>query len=483
MPERVRVPAEDMLSFLTGGKELDTKREAREDPDLLLRAMVYSIEERNYHRGRLCQGIIGLLNHSPPAYRESAWEIIQNVPLSHLLHIPESVSGKGNTRRLRMALAVKLATSGRDELIKAFFIRPSSFRKLFDYLYLPREKINNREIINENYKMAHTLSTMSTPEAIEALRLRFGDLLGFGIPLHMIMQWVEKKEDAEYLAERASPDDFIRHARWFRAILGDEAYEVYSLEKIEMVKDPLSFLSIKDHLQASGALTKKLTRSMDERAKKALDELSKKANLESLALIVDVSGSMEIAIDITSKLYQAFSRMATITDLIAFRERAKALKLKHLMSTKANGMTSIGSAILLLTKRLKRGKKVPQAIVIVSDMAENTQPMLHETLNLLDMYGKPPLVIVHCGYRHILKMDYPHTYLPINEFHPRLLHNIIAQIAKLTAKVAVEEKEITETLKGRRILDEELSGVELPERPPETLKPGYLERLLCELEE
>jgi hypothetical protein len=480
MPERIRVPAEDMLSFLTGGKGLDAKREAKEDPDLLLRAMVYSIEERNYHRGRLCDGIVGLINYSPPAYRESAWEIIQYVPLSHLLHIPESVSGKDNTRRLRMALAVKLANSGREDLIKAFFIRPSSFRKLFDYLYLPREKVNNKEIVNENYRMAHTLSTLSTPEAIKALGLRFGDLLSFGIPLHMIMQWVRRKEDAEYLADKASPDDFIRHARWFRVILGDEAYEIHSLEKIERVRDPLSFLSIKDHLEKSGALTKKLTRSMDERAKKALDELSKKANLESLALIVDISGSMEVAIDITSKLYQAFSRMTTITDLIAFRERARTLKLKHLMSTRANGTTSIGSAILLLAKRMKKGKEVPQAIVIVSDMAENTKPMLHETLRLLEKYGNPPIVIVHCGYRHNLKIDYPHAYLPVNEFHPRLLHNIIAQIARLTAKVAVEEKEITETLKGRRILDEELSKVELPERPPETMRPGYLERLLCE---
>jgi hypothetical protein len=222
---------------------------------------------------------------------------------------------------------------------------------------------------------------------------------------------------------------------------------------------------------------------MDQRAEEALLEISRKYDLKNLALIVDISGSMEVAIEITRKLYEAFSRMSTVTDLIAFREYATRLKLKQLKSIKAAGATSIGSAMVLLVKQLKKrqkkGEPIPQAIVLVSDLAENSPPRLDSALPLLKEFGNPPLIVIHCGFKTRLTMDYPHAILPVNEFHPRLLQNIMAQIAKLTSKVAISEKEITDVVKARRILDEEIAKVELPERPKESLRPGYLEGILC----
>ena len=169
-------------------------------------------------------------------------------------------------------------------------------------------------------------------------------------------------------------------------------------------------------------------------------------------------------------------------------------------------MTSIGSAVLLLAQKLKRkdcrncrhykqcvewdclkspdecdhySPEKPQAVIVVTDLGENTPPYLKNTLPLLKEHGTPPLIILFCGTRHMLRIDYPHAVIPVEDFHSRLLGDVIAQIARLTAKVAVEEKEVTEVVRERKVIDEELGAVQLPERPPESLKPGYLERVLC----
>jgi len=97
----------------------------------------------------------------------------------------------------------------------------------------------------------------------------------------------------------------------------------------------------------------------------------------------------------------------------------------------------------------------------------------------MESYGNPPLIVIHCGYRHRLNIKYPHAKIPVDKFHPRLLMDVMKQIARLTAKV-LEEKEITQIVKERRPLEEELGAIELPKRPLETYKPGYLEALLCE---
>jgi len=196
-----------------------------------------------------------------------------------------------------------------------------------------------------------------------------------------------------------------------------------------------------------------------------------------LALIVDVSGSMWEAVEITDRLYEVFSRMTKITHLIAFREYAFTVSRDQLKSLEPDGTTSIGSAILLLAQQLKEKPIDLQAIILVSDLCENTSPYLDDTIRLLEEFGNPPIVVLHCGSRCDLKIDYPHAKIPVDKFHPRLIKDIVANIAKLTAKVS-EEKEITKIVKERRPILEELGKVELPQRPPETLKPGYLERLL-----
>lgn len=477
--EKEGVTAENILSFLRGGTDLDIFQTAESSPELLARSIAYVLKQ-NYHRENLCEAIIALINKSPPAYRGVAWSFIQQLPFSHILYVPRILKrNKGNnSRRLRHAIANKIAQTNRDEILRSYFVAPNLYRQLFEYMKLPKTIINGEEIRNDTYLYAVRLLEKSTRDILESTSP--ADFLRkYKVPLHMILQHVKNPDDALDLARVVSPDDFFRHGRWFRDILGDDEYEKIASKKIEGVRDPLSFVSIKDHLEATGALTLELTRELDERVGKIFDELMQKHRLERLALIVDVSGSMDLAKDVTIKLYNAFSRMSNITDLIAFNDRAFAIELDRLRELEPRGMTSIGSAFVLLAQRLAERTELPQAIVLVTDLGENTPPLVKNTIQLMLNYDTPPLIILHCGEtRRNVVGDYPHAVIPVRDFHPRLLTDIMAQFARLTEKIAVKEKEITKVVKERKPLDEELGTIILPERPKETLIPGYLERLL-----
>lgn len=470
--------SEKVLSFIQGGDLIDITAVAKGNPDLLARVITHSLNNKTYHRERLCKTILALITYAPKEYRNVAWSLIQMVPLSHLLHIIDVIDKKENTRRLRMAVTVKIANTSQDEISRAFFISPTNFRKMFSYLYLPREYVN-KKITHPNYTLAYRLSKLSMLDAMKEFNLTPADLVRrYKIPLHQVMQWIKTQEEACKLAEVATSDDFIRHSRWFRTILGDNRFEKIAISRIGRVKDPFSFLSIKQHLDATGALTPNLMKIMEERAEKVLDEIAKSVKLRNLALIVDVSGSMEMAVEITDKLYEVFSRMTRITHLIAFREYAYTINRGQLKSIEPGGMTSIGSSMLLLAQQLKDKPTDLQAIILVSDLCENAPPKLKEALSLLNEFENPPFIVLHCGGRCNLRIDYPHAKIPVDSFHPRLIKDIIANIARLTAKVS-EEREITKVVKERRPILEELGRIELPQRPPETLRAGYLERLLC----
>jgi len=474
------VVGETILSYLHGGEEVDIIEVSKRNPELLARCIAYVLG-RGYHRERLCRALVCLINYAPSTYRSIAWSLIQEVPLSHLLYITRVIEkNKENSRRLRHALVNKIANSEEGEIIRAYFMATELFRRLFSYMYLPREVINGNKITNKSYTLAYKLSTLSIPEALKELELRPIDLVkAYRIPMHLVMPFIETAEEAIELTRHVSADDFFRHGRWFKNIMGDTEYERIAFTKMKKVRDPLSFISIKEHLEATGALTPRLLEALDKRVEEVLNSLMKQFKLERIALLVDVSGSMDVAVKITSKLYEAFSRMTSITDLIAFRERAFTVELDRLRELEPGGMTSIGSGIVLLAQRIKqRGGAYPHAIILVSDLAENTPPKLNDALKLMEEYGKPPLVVVHCGDRYPLKIDYPHALISVDDFHPRLLMDIMKQIARLTAKI-VEEKKITEIVKERKPIEEELGAIELPKRPPETYKPGYLERILC----
>lgn len=469
-----------ILSFLRGGSNIDIIETSKNHPEMLARCVVMVLNAK-YHRQNMCRAIIGLLNRSPSIYRGIAWQIIQKIQFSHLLELMKILTNKDNTKRLRHAIVNRIANIERNQLLRAFFLRPRAFRDLFTILYLPRERFNNKDITNNNYKFACKLSKLSINDALKELNLKVEDLLKvLHLPFEQVMNLVETPEEALELARLVSSDSFFDHGRWFRNIIGDNEYENVAMKKIEYLKNPLDYISKKTHLVETGALTPKLVTLIEEKADKVLEEIMKEFELDRLALLVDVSGSMTIALEMTIKLYEAFSRTSNIIDLIAFNTAAFTISLDRLREIKPNGRTSIGSSIVLLKQNLdKRKDDIPQAILMVTDLDENTPPNLNNSLKLLRDYNNPPLIVLHCGLKRKLRINYPHGILSVNDFHKGLIMQIMRQIARLTSKVAVKEKEMTKILVERKPLEEELGSIDLPNRPPESYKKGYLERVLC----
>jgi hypothetical protein len=474
---------EEILTFLRGGEEIDIVTIAQENPEIFARCIAYLLKQR-YHRRRMIKAVVTLLNKSPPAYREIAWQLIQMIPLSFFLELFKAIYKKDNTKRLRHALTNKLAKERRLQIIRTFLLGPDAYRKLFSRLYLPREEFNDKEIKNQNYKLAYQLSTLSIPQAIEELKIKKGDLIKkFKLQFEQIINLIDNKEEAVEIVKILDSKSFFHHIRWFREMVGDELYEKTALEKLEHLTNPQEFLLNREHLEETGALTEDITKYLEKRSKKIFEDMMKKFKLDYLALIVDVSGSMQVAVDLTQKLYEAFSQMGNITDIIAFNNVAFSITAERLRTLKADGGTSIGASIVSLRQRLdeRKGLDKPQAIILVTDLDENVPPMLNPSLKLLEDYDNPPLIVIHCGkYRRDLKIQYPNAKLRVNDFHKGLIMQIMENIARITSKVAVKEKVITKVLGERKPLEEEIGSIDLPERPKESLQKGYLESILCQ---
>jgi hypothetical protein len=480
--ETQKTTPNQILSFLQGGKGANVEEFAQQSPELLARCMTYMLKGK-YHRRNMCHALLALLNQAPKDYRGVGWALFQRIPFSHLLELLNVVTKKTYRSRVRLALASKIAQSSYSDLVRAYFISPEKYRQLFHRFYLPRDRMNGNSITNEIYKFARLLASTSLPNALKQSNLTKIDLLKrFHLPVDKVMPFIETPQEALDLAYETGPKTFLEHGRWFRNIIGDAAYHEIAVKRIEALKDPFNFLGNKDHLLESGVLTPTLLQFLEGCADHVMQTIMTDFNLQRLALLVDASGSMKSAIQITNQLYEAFSRMeTTVTDIIGFKATAFTLTFEGLRRLTDSGTTAIGKAIELLNQNIlkRNSENIPQAILLVSDLGENEPPTLNKALRLMQFYDNPPLIVIHCGDRTSTIIEYPHAIIEIDTFHKGLLKDIVRRIAQLTAKVAVTEKEVTKIVKQRRPIEEEIGTITLPERPSETLKRGYLERLLC----
>lgn len=477
--------SERYLAFLRGSKDpFDLGAAVKDDCELFTRALAYVIDQKSFYRGNVLKALVTLINGPNAAYRNIAWALIQskNLPLSFMLDLPDVVDKKTNTRRLRYALVNKIAHSYKKDIVRAYFFGPEAFRSWWKKLYLPRDKCDDRNITRETYVMAYKLSQSSIPEAMKELKVTPTKLVkDFGIPLDKVMGLTSDPEEYKKLFETANSDDFLNHARNFKNVMGDAEYAKLANEKIKSVKDPHAFLGIKKHLEETGAVTEEMTSQLSKRAEEIFEKRLKEAKVENLALLVDVSGSMEQAVMVSKQLYEAFSAGKAIKSIIAFNTTAFEVSAERLPSLQCKGGTSIGCAIVHLFQKKKANY---DAILIVTDKRENQLPYLASTYELLEQMGKPPIIFLQVqgsdnGSVVNVGNAYANATIEVGDFHKSLLSDIIGQVVRLTSKVAVQEKVITEAVKERKIMGEELGNVELPIRPPETLVSKYLPNLLC----
>ncbi len=422
--------------------------------------------------------------YAPRSYRDIAYAFILKLPLNLLLYIPEVIEkpSRENNRRLRHAVTVRLVKASKEEIIRTFLIKPSSFRKLIRYLKIPLTRIDGKTICNENIVLVRELCSKGVKYLFEK-GLKPSDLLRFNIPLHQVLNYLEqytsdpmvKLSEIEAIARSVSPKEYLRHARLFRSILGDRVYEKYTRKVIDRV-DVLEFMGLMDHLVETGVLTPSLRDYMEKRIREVVNRVLKGREYR-LALLVDVSGSMVKAKDVAIKLLELLY-YAKIKYIIAFNDVATLIDKDRLKQLEPENTTSIGSGLLLLYNLLKKGGEKVDAVILVSDLCENTSPYASDILKLYSDIGNPPLVIVHVGQKCIWKTRYPHVILELEDYHRRLCEAIAIALGEVIDR-AVRERELLEVISVRKPLEEEIMSTQLPVRPKETLKKGYLVELLA----
>jgi hypothetical protein len=492
--EQVSTKVEPILSFLKGDKSSNKSILEGSHPGDLARCIQYSIKQK-HHRDSLISSIIYLLNvykytdeKEKQFFRSIAWNMLQQIPQSYLIEIPGILKKNKwkSTKRLRQAIVYSLIQNN-NQIVKSFMLGPEKYRELFSYLRLPKEKIKNMDVKNPKYISALNISLSTTDKIVESYGVK--KLVKF-LPLHLLMQHITNPEDVYHIAENLRPDDYFRHAQWFRQILGDDTYSDFALIKADQVTDPLSFLRIKDHLDEKGLLTKQITESLETRSTKILEDIISKYQLERIAIVVDISGSMDSAKEITIKLYEAFSKLGNkINMIISFNDRANVIRPEELVSLRINGSTAMGSAFMLLASSIEKMSEQdkPQAIILVSDLGENGSVKTKSIIPYLKEVSTAPLIILklpdHWNRIHAIDvegifLDYPRALLEVRDFHERLVNTVIEEIARLSSKVAVEEKKVTQVVKVRTPIEEIIGEIQLIPRPEETLQPGYFVKLL-----
>lgn len=489
----------DFITYLNGGKKsIEITDESVHDA---AKCIAYILQKSKYHRVNTVTAITELFmkkfsdEKSTTLARSYAWELLQQVPLSHLTELPKILKKKykKTPKRIRNALIYKIVHSREEEILRAFMIASNKYRAFFTYMKLPKSVIKEKIFIkNRKYLFAVRLYTnnVTLKDLIPKYGLKY-IIRRLGIQVERILEFITVINEIEEIASIIPGNNFFEHGEWFKKKLGDELYTKYTKQHVKTVKDPLNFLRIKEHLEEKGIMPPSLIESMEERSRELLAEMQEKAGIKSLALIVDNSGSMEKSVSLTIKLYEPFSYFSNITDLIHFNYSASNISLEELKLLTCGGGTSIGSSLVTLYKNIKKRKKlnVPEAIILVSDLDENTAPMFSNGIELLRKNNlEIPIIILQVPYYYsnqfhtvnYSKLNYPIAIVKVTEFHVRLIPTIMENFIKLTAKL-VKEKEDTKILGVRSLVTEDVNAINLKLRDPKTLQENYFTNLLNDI--
>ena len=183
------------------------------------------------------------------------------------------------------------------------------------------------------------------------------------------------------LLSNMTPQEVINHLASLRrrGLLDDPEVRKLVEEKVEAAKRDRRVSTLKAELAADkvgGELAAQLKRVRDARVEGKVEILL------PTALFVDKSGSMEEAIDVGKQIAALIAPVAkgglwvVAFDSVAREVKAEGTTMsdweRAFRHIKADGRTSVGSALELLRRR----KVAVEQIVIVTDEEENTPPLL-----------------------------------------------------------------------------------------------------------
>ncbi|MCY3411911.1 MAG: VWA domain-containing protein [Candidatus Heimdallarchaeota archaeon] len=471
-----------ILSFLRGGPYIQLKRIANRNGPLLAQVVTYVLNQREgYHRKNYCLVLLSLIHSSDLKTRDLSWSLMERSYLSHLLELSELLTPDQNSRRLRLMLTAKFALSTQWEIYRAFLISPQKFKRLFIFCKLPRYKIKDVPITNKSYTLCIQLIDNGFKSTIEANGINLVKLLlESKVPLHRLVHYITS--DFEEIAVSLTSEEFMRHIQFFRRKLSTVTFNNIVKEKIQTLKNPFEFLRKKEFQDGSQTISKFGLELIRQRSNEMVEKLLSKNLINRIAILVDVSVSLEITKQASIHLFRAFGRMEkSITHIIAFNDKSWPVTVEELQNIVPHGKTSIGGAFSRLFSELEdQPEEVhPQVILLITDYEENSKPYLKDVL-AETKFTIPFVTIRISGRRNLRLPNYPHTLMIINEYHGSFLVNYIKEIMYLISKLLSEPKPEKAKLQSKFILENTITNI-IPERRNEKTKlPGYLKSILTE---
>ena len=249
------------------------------------------------------------------------------------------------------------------------------------------------------------------------------------------------------LIEAMSPVEAVNARGWLErnGWLRDERIKTLYLEKLgKMTRDKrASVVAMKERGSAKGH--DEAIEAVIQKARAAKFREGERIGRDTL-LAVDISGSMEAAIEVAKRLGALIAPLCeSELRVICFREYAIPLEVKgHTLQAweeafrlvRADGQTSLGCA---LEKALKEGF-YPEQVIYITDQGENTPPLLARVYQELLVRGHDPVFVfinVQSPREHVsqqleeagarvavfhldVELDRPGWYIPLEQLIPVL---------------------------------------------------------------
>lgn len=246
-------------------------------------------------------------------------------------------------------------------------------------------------------QLPHITSTLDRARLIASHRIPFVVAKSF-VPKSQVTP-----ELVVALIESMSPQEAANSAAWLRGtgLLRGEIRELYD--------NKIAQLATYDRASAGALEGRASVVGGDAETQEAIaavrEEMAAQAHIERVTLLAtDKSSSMDRAISFAARLAAniapyAGEMMEVVFDTVAHEvvsdDDSLSSKEAAYKRVRANGMTSIGSA---LQHALKRGF-VPEQVVLITDMEENTAPTITNVLRGMEPGQRPHMIILSVGRR------------------------------------------------------------------------------------
>jgi len=421
-----------------------------------------------------------------PEWRDFVWMLHMKLPLSWLLRVADKAPRTWSS--LRSAIIFKLLMCDEDEIIREFIRIPGKFRRIFRRFRLPIDKFNNKEIRNKKWKFIVSL-VRGKYEILE--KIKAGDvetLIRWKVPAYMALQYLSGKKEkiVEYFEKLAKywPEEFMRHFDACVRYLGmDKANQLKSIAlKRTKPTQIVTKKELEEHLIEKKILSEEEIEKLREKQIREIEKIFREFNVHPM-IIVDLSGSMNVAIDVINLLKDTIFRNIP-ADYIAFKDVAFDIteEVKAGVPLSAGGSTSITAGFWYAAKKAKeRYSDMRILAILVSDLGHNTpcnDPDIPSNLGdspqellrkLIEDDVFHAALIIACGSidnRELRRYTrIPRTFIVKLESikRPDVLFKGVLDLVSMLFDVN----------KAREILDEKILR-----RPESTKKPNIIERIL-----